>query len=174
MDDVRVSQWLDQEDRRVSEYIRRYGCSLEYVMPCNGDGTSTPFCYTIGLFGLGHPELLVFGLDQGSASGFLNHLYTMVVKGRDLVPGEELRFPDHEERYLVEEVPNPGDIVFGANRHYRRPSEVSVPVLQLTWSVGGAFPWEAGYPYPAHRQPRPGTFSARVEVDGAGSCDCGC
>ncbi|WP_323095604.1 DUF4262 domain-containing protein [Intrasporangium sp. YIM S08009] len=105
---------------------------------------------------------------------FLNHLYSMVVKGRDLVPGEELSFPDHEERYLVEQVPNPGDIVFGANRHYRRPSEVSVPVLQLTWSVAGAFPWEGGYPYPAHRQPRPGTFSARVEGDGAGSGGCAC
>ncbi|WP_413785731.1 DUF4262 domain-containing protein [Intrasporangium zincisolvens] len=65
-----MSQWLDQEDRRVSEYIRRYGCSLEHVMPCDGEGISTSFCYTIGLFGLGHPELLVFGLDQASASGF--------------------------------------------------------------------------------------------------------
>ncbi len=52
----------------MSEFIRPYGCSLEHVMPCDGDTVHTSFCYTIGLFGLGHPELLVFGLDQASAA----------------------------------------------------------------------------------------------------------
>ncbi|MFM6848846.1 MAG: hypothetical protein ACKOVB_07055 [Terrabacter sp.] len=37
MDEVRLTQWLDQEDRKVSGFIRRYGCSLESVMPCDGD-----------------------------------------------------------------------------------------------------------------------------------------
>lgn len=175
MDEVRRTQWLDQEDRRVSEYIRRYGCSLEHVMPCDGDTVRTSFCYTIGLFGLGHPELLVFGLDQAGAGGLLNHLYAMISGGRDLVPGEVLTFAGHDEAYLVEEVPNPGDIVFGANRHYRRPSEFSVPVFQLTWSVNGPFPWESGYPYREDRQPRPGTFDARVEDnEDGGPCSCGC
>ena len=86
MDEIVKNQWLEQDDRRVSESIRRHGCCLEYVMPCDGDQFRTPFCYTIGLFGLGHPELLVYGLDQGSAAGLLNHLYRTVRDGRDPVP----------------------------------------------------------------------------------------
>jgi hypothetical protein len=166
MDDIKVTQWLDQEDRRVSQTIRTHGCSLEYVFPSERDDLPTPFCYTIGLFGLGHPELLVFGLDHSSAAGLLNHLHGLVARGRDLVPGELLAFDGHDETYLVEALPNPGQILFAANRHYRRPSEFSVPALQLTWSVGGAFPWDEGYPYALHSQPRPGDFSA--VVDGSG------
>lgn len=173
MNDITVEQWLDHEDRRISETIRRHGCALEYVQPCEGDGFRTPFCYTIGLFGLGHPELLIFGLDMPSAAGCLNHLHGLVRKGRDLVPGEILTFPPHEEQYLVEEVPNAGEILFAANRHYDRPSEVSVPALQVTWTVRGAFPWHDRYPYPAESQPRPGTFSALVEDEGdTGPCSC--
>ena len=49
----------------------------------------------------------------------------------------------------------------GANRHYQRPREASVPVLQLTWDDrNGRFPWEDGYSVPVTVQPRPGTFRA--------------
>jgi hypothetical protein len=118
-------------------------------------------------------ELLVLGLDQGSAAGVLNHVFGMVRDGRDLVPGELLTFEQSPESWFVEEVPNPGDIVFGANRHYQRPAEHSVPVLQLTWSVHGDFPWDPGYCLEAHVQPRPGTFHAGAPADC--SCrPCGC
>lgn len=173
MDDVKVRQWLDQEERRVCQNIRTHGCSLEYVFAGNGHEVQTPFCYTIGLFGLGHPELLVFGLDFSSAGGLLNNLYRVVADGRALVPGELLVFDGHDETYLVEELPNPGEILFAANRHYLRPSVFSVPALQLTWSVNGAFPWDEGYPYPPNSQPRPGDFSA--VVDGVHHDEpCGC
>ena len=168
MSDITTEQWLEQEDRRISLTIRKHGCALQYVQPCTDAGLVTPFCYTIGLFGLGHPELLVFGLDFPSATGCLNHLHGLVRAGRDLVAGEVLTFPGHDEKYLVEEVPNAGQIVFVANRHYQRPSTASVPALQLTWSVGGAFPWEDGYPYRPSSQPRPGTFSAVLEGAGDG------
>ena len=89
MDDITVTQWLEQEDRRVSQTIRPHGCSLEYVLPC------------------------------------------------------------------------------------QRPSTVSVPALQLIWSVHGAFPWDDGYPYAPENQPRPGTFSA-VVADAGDTGPCGC
>jgi hypothetical protein len=167
MDELKTQQWLDQEDRRVSAYVRDHGCSLEYILGCDCPD-STPFCYTIGLFGLGHPELLVFGTDQRSAAGLLNHVFGLVRDGRDLVPGELLTFEQSPVSWFVEAVPNPGDIVFGANRHYQRPAEFSVPVLQLTWSVHDDFPWDAGYCLGPHVQPRPGSFDAR------GPADCTC
>ena len=173
MDEIVKNQWLEQDDRRISESIRRHGCCLEYVMPCDGDQFRTPFCYTIGLFGLGHPELLVYGLDQVSAAGLLNHLYRTVRDGRDLVPGELLKFDGHDEGYLVEQVPNPGEILFGANRHYQRPMKASVEALQLTWSANGFFHWDAGYPYRPSSQPRPGVFSALLDDEGdTGPCSC--
>lgn len=164
MDGIRTQQWLDQEDRRISAFIRDFGASLEYIFGCDCP-TSTPFCYTIGLFGLGHPELLVFGLDQHTAAAVLNRAFGLVQGGRDLVPGEQLRFEESPEIWLVEQVPNPGNIVFGANRHYQRPAAFSVPVLQLTWSAHGLFPWDAGYCLEPHVQPRPGSFDARDLAD---------
>lgn len=173
MDDVRVAPWLDQEDRRVSQNIRTHGCSIEYVFPCEGDEVPTPFCYTIGLSGLGHPELLVFGLDYPSAAGLLNHVFALVAAGRDLVPGELLTFEGHDETYLIEDVPNPGEIIFAANRYYGRPALASVPAFQLTWSVNGTFPWDEHYPYPPHSQPRPGDFSAVIDdTRDVGPCGC--
>jgi len=59
-------------------------------------------------------------------------------------------------------VPNPGDIAFVANRHYRRDDEVSVPLLQLTYSDRrGRMPWDDTYTGSRRRQPRPGAWDAR-------------
>jgi hypothetical protein len=72
-----------------------------------------------------------------------------------------LEFDNWSHRVTVEEVPNPGEIVFGANRFYQRPDEASVPVLQLTYDdLGGRFPWQDGYANPDWIQPRPGEFRA--------------
>lgn len=52
--------------------------------------------------------------------------------------------PDQGDRRVSDTitVPNPGEIPFGANRNYKR----RVNALQLTWSVNGFSPWDAGYP----------------------------
>lgn len=158
--DPSVLAWLDQEDTRTAQTIREHGTSNEYVI---GDMQrhQTPFCYTIGLFGLGHPELLVFGLDFRTAGLLLNDVAARVRGGDDLVPGQLLTFDGWRHRVTVEEVPNPGEIAFAANRYYRRPSEASVPVLQLTYDDrAGRFPWEDGYSTAAWIQPRPGAFHA--------------
>jgi len=169
--DLTRGSGADRYRRTVEETIRQHGCFLQFVTGGCGESASTSFCYTTGFYGLGHPELLVFGLDQASSAGLLNHLFRMVRSGRELVPDEELRFAGHDERYLVERVPNPEQILFVANRHYSSPLLRSVPAYQLTWSVDGAFPWEAGYPYRPESQPRPGTFSAVVDqAAGPGSC----
>lgn len=158
--DAATQAWLDQEDRMVAQKIREYGTFLQYVFGEVGDG-ETPFCYTVGLFGMGHPELLVFGLGMDDAAGLLNEVTAQIRAGRDLAPGELVTFDSWQHRVLVEEVPNPGDIVFTANRHYDRPCEVSVPVFQLTFDDRhGRFPWDPGYSFAPWVQPRPGEFHA--------------
>ncbi|WP_425310911.1 DUF4262 domain-containing protein [Ammonicoccus fulvus] len=59
----------------------------------HGDGQGPPFCYTVGLFGLGHPELIVFGLDHESAGHTLNWFFDRIRRGEDLMPGQLVQAP---------------------------------------------------------------------------------
>lgn len=156
--DAQTLAWLDQEDRLITEHVRRFGWAVQYV---GGLGTIPTFAYTVGLFGLGHPELVVFGLDFESAVGLLNTVGARIKDDNaDLVPGEILTFDATDTRVRVEEIPNPAEVVFAANRFAQRPDEASVPAYQLTWDADGAFPGEPGYPKPAWLQPNPGDFRA--------------
>lgn len=165
---ARIEAWLDQEDARIRSVIRRHGWAIEYigggccsVPDCDGgDDEGPPFAYTVGLFGLGHPELLVFGLDPQTTHALFDDLGNRVRADETLVPGLLLTFDRWEHRVVPEEVPNPGEIVFSANRFYQRPADYSVPVLQLSYDdFAGRFPWDPGYRSP-ELQPRPGTFRA--------------
>lgn len=164
---ARMQAWLDQEDARIKSVIRRHGWSIEYIgggfcsaPGCDGgDDDGPPFAYTVGLFGMGHPELLVFGLDPDMTCHLLNDLGDRVRGDEELIPGHMFTCEDVGLRVIPEDVPNPGEIVFTANRHYQRPSEFSVPVLQLSYDdEQKRWPWEDGYYGP--EQPRPGTFQA--------------
>lgn len=158
--DPSIEAWLDQQRNLTAQKIREHGVFIQYV---GGDAEtrSTSFAYTVGLFGIGHPELLVLGASPGTASGLLNEVASWIRGGRDLVPGELLTFEAWSHRAVVEDVPNPGQILFAANNFYERPDEFSVGALQLTYDdKGGRFPWDEGYDVPAWIQPRPGEFTA--------------
>lgn len=166
--DARTQAWLDQEDAHIASVIRRYGWFITYVggrlcsaPGCNcADEEGPAFAYTTGLFGLAHPELLVFGLSPETTAGLLNDLGERIRSGEALLPGQVTSFDEWPHRVIPEEVPNPGEIVFTANRYYQRPDEFSVPVLQLSYDdEAGRFPWEDGFANP-DLQPRPGTFRA--------------
>lgn len=153
--DAQTLAWLDQEDRRTTEVIREYGWAVQHVL---GEAESPPFAYTIGLFGLGHPELIVFGLDSASAGRMLNALGERIRGNRDLRVGESIELDGTSTRVRVDPFAHRERALFAANRFYRRPDEASVPALQLTWDVDGAFPGDPGYSLPAWLQPRPGQY----------------
>ena len=166
--DIQTQAWLDQESAHIATTIRRHGWAIQYVggdtcarPGCDcPDVDGPPFAYTVGLFGLAHPELLIFGVPPGTAAGILNALGERIVDGEALLPGQLVSLDEWPHRIIPEEVPNPGEIVFGANRFYKRPARHSVPVLQLSYDdVEGKFPWDAGCAAP-EMQPRPGTFKA--------------
>ena len=160
MTDSQIRAWLDQEDMMVANMIRAHGWYIQYVMGDPGERT-TSIAYTIGLFGIGHPELVLLGSSPGTASGVLNDVGGRVKAGEKLVQGQLLTFEEWPHRVTVEEVPNPGDILFGANRHYKRPDHASVPAFQLTYDdLGGRFPWDDEYLNPDWIQPRPGAYTA--------------
>lgn len=157
---MQMRSWLDQEDARTVATVRRHGWAIEYVIG-EPSAQRCSIAYTIGLFGLGHPELVVLGLDPHTAGALLNDVGDLVRSGRDLVPGELLAFDDWPHRVTVESVPNPAEILFAANRYAQRPDEASVPAHQLTYDDrGGRFPWDPGYLNEDWIQPRPGTYRA--------------
>jgi Domain of unknown function (DUF4262) len=158
--DPQTTAWLDQEDAHLAQVIRAHRWAVQYVGEGKEPGEPA-FGYTIGLFGLGHPELVVVGLGADTTHGILGRVAGMVADGRDLVLGELLQWPDWGGRLVVEELPNPGEVVLGANRFYQRPAEYSVPAYQLTWAhADGTFPWDEDYPCGLECQPRPGTWQA--------------
>lgn len=163
-----VEAWFDQWEAQVTSTIRRHGWFIQYVggdvcsrpgCPCPpADGP--PFAYTVGLFGMNHPELLVFGVPPQAAAAILNVLGEHVRSGGSLLPGIEVPVEGWDRKVILEVVPNPGEIVFTANDFYRRPDEHSVPVLQISYPDDeGRFPWEEGHSR-LEKQPRPGSFRA--------------
>src|SRR3712207_9308332 len=87
--DPQITAWLDQEDAHTAQTIRAHGWAVQYVGEGDEPG-EPPFGYTIGLFGLGHPELVVVGLVHAAAHAILHRVAALVRDGRDLVPGELL------------------------------------------------------------------------------------
>ena len=94
--------WRDQVDARVTECVRTYGVYIQYV---GGDGCAVPGCscddgdqprfaYTVGMFGLNHPELVRVGLSIETSACVLNHVARRVMDGQNLIPGALLSFED--------------------------------------------------------------------------------
>ena len=160
--------WLDQEDAMVTSVVRKHGWLIQYIgggicsrPGCDAhDDDEVPFAYTVGLFGMNHPELLIFGVSPDTARLVLNHLGGSVRRGAEVIPGQILEIETWPRRIIPEHVPNPGQILFTANHFYKRPDDHSVPALQLSYDDDhGRFPWDAGFLQPT-LQPRPGTFRA--------------
>ena len=115
--DSRTQSWIDQDDARMADAVRRHGWLIQYVggEECSKPGCDCPtsdgppFAYTVGLFGLAHPELLIFGVPPEIAAGVLNDLGERVRKGEALLPGQLITFDEWPHSIIPEPVPNPGD-----------------------------------------------------------------
>lgn len=98
-------------------------------------GATPPICLQLsptpwGLSGLGHPELVVVSVDQGTASGVLNYLGQQIRAGANLIAGQLVTFDEWPHRVTVEDLANPGEILLAA--------------YQLTYDIDGRFPWDVG------------------------------
>ena len=108
--DAKFRAWSDQYDAQIVEAVRKSGWFIQYVggSLCSRPGCDCPqddgpaFAYTIGLFGLGHPELLIFGVDPRTAGEVLNDLGERVRSGAALMPGLLVEFDDWPHRIVPE------------------------------------------------------------------------
>lgn len=140
---------------------------MQYVGPgacshpgcCGSPEDEQAFAYTVGLHDLHHPELLLFGCSYQLSVEVLNDVAAVVANGHQLAPGQVLD-STWGFRLAVEQVPNPEEILFMANDHYRLRPPRSVAALQLSYDdLLGRLPWQDGCRTRAD-QPRPGTFRA--------------
>lgn len=136
-------------------------------------GPEPPWVYTIGIIETwSHPELIVFGLDAGSAHWLLSAVVDDLKAGVAHETGRDTEFDLDGTRVCLLPVsdrywrPN-YDYLLWWPRYYRaRGSDLQPEALQLVWSdEEGRFPWDDGFDTKLARlQPfldRPGAAHAR-------------
>ncbi|WP_141280373.1 DUF4262 domain-containing protein [Pseudonocardia hydrocarbonoxydans] len=133
MTSERFIHQVDQYDAWQRETIRRHGWALQAVL---GGQESPPFVHTIGLYGFGHPELILFATSQATAATVLNDLGELVRAGRILEPGERVALPSGEVHLLA--FPEAGHWLHAALDLYGGPvpALLVVPADDLTETPG--------------------------------------
>ncbi len=139
----RPDDTYDEGERRCIEVVLRHGWQVTVVFA--GDEPDEPaFAYTIGLpHRVGHPELVISGLDQDLMYRVLNDVGQRVMDGQRLVPGDLLEGVLAHVPVLVEAVADdwlPETVSWSGWFHRRR-----VTALQLVWpDTSGRFAWQPG------------------------------
>lgn len=88
--DARTLAWIDRRGARMTEITRKNGRMIDYIgggrcdyPDCPGvDDDGPPFAYTVGLFGLGHRELLIFGSRPRPPPRYSTRLESVSAQGR--------------------------------------------------------------------------------------------
>ena len=142
--DPQTIAWLDQEDAHLAQAIRAHRWAVQYVG--RRDEPDEPRVRLHDRPVRARPP----GAGRWSGSGH-DDAHGLLEPGRRhggrrAGPGAPARCSRgrlRRGRLVVEELPNPGEVVLAANRFYQRPAEFSVPAYQLTWAhADGDFPWD--------------------------------
>lgn len=142
------------ERTRIREAIRAGSWRITTVEAEPGRAPSV--AYTIGLWSLGRPELVIFGLDRARAGEVLNAVGEHL-RSADVADGDALDLDGWP--LAVFDLPNPAQVLLEANWFYRRGPKQSVPALQLVYpDAHGVWPWEPGCHLPPGSQPFPGSW----------------
>lgn len=142
----------DNPDRPIEDYldelraiIRDHGWAVQCV-----EDEKRPFAYTVGLHGLGAPELLISGVSPQGASHVLNSVARgMIGEGTIVAPAMRI---DCRDGPLIEvvEVEHPDVHLKFAIRLFG----TRVRALQLVWAdERGRWPWDPGWRHGRRRQP---------------------
>jgi hypothetical protein len=150
-----------KDGRLIAEYERRWMRQTRAAVRENGWAAVTvdewpPFSYTIGLWHVGHPELVIYGLEPEQAVGLLGTVADGICRaGVALDDGDGLTVGDWEFKAVP--IPGPGEVVIKANDYFRRRPRESVPALQLVYpDVHGVWPWDPLCHLFPGQQPVPG------------------
>ena len=156
--DPKTQAWIDQEDAWLADTIRRHGWAIQYVggETCRKPGckcaptAQAAFAYTIGMFGLAHPELLIVGAGMETSAGVLMIWRSNPRRGEALLPVSSSHSRTGRTGHPRGRAQSWRDS-FGRQRlRHQRPAVCSVPAVQLSYDdKKGRFPWRR-YASPAH------------------------
>jgi hypothetical protein len=182
MDELTID---DEHFFRIHGAIERCGF---FTMAVMSTPTWPSWAYTIGFLEIGHPELVVVGLSQESAHGFITWAHHEAAAGRPLEIGRRHRraMPTKsgvELDFTMVDVPDlqwedPSDLTLFMRGYYAAkggyPCEPRV--CQLVWpDFEGRLPWDPGFDE-SLRKYQPLLDETLWEPDrrDAGACGPGC
>lgn len=148
---LKCQGWTDEEIQQERlRTIERHGWAVTTVA---GDGTATPFAYTIGMTRFhGHPELFVSGLAHAVAGSFLNGFAEQIRDGARFAGGTVVTKLGGQHRWQFVPVDDPTELV-DAQETYASPAG-PVPALQVIWSDhDGHWPWDPAWTLGQATQP---------------------
>jgi Domain of unknown function (DUF4262) len=131
----------EEFNKTILDNIERTGLHITSVM---GNGYTPGFSYTVGLYkGLGHPELIAYGLKIETALWVLNDIKDDIAKGKRFEIGVD--YHDYLADYPIQFIE--------VNKFYYREHLGSVawhndnnwdfPAWQVVWTdFEGRFPWD--------------------------------
>ena len=133
-----------QDLRRV---VDRFGWA---VLHGGGGSPSVPrWSHTVGLTGLGHPEVIVVGLPFEAGEKYLNLVGEAVRAGARFSPGAATTALTDADSPVVFLAVEDADRLTVAEQFYG-----SVDALQLVWpDSAGTLPWQEGHRNPPGAQP---------------------
>lgn len=137
---------------RYKNLMDQYGWAIVGVL---GNRKDPPFAYTVGLLKLGHPELIIYGLEATEGAGeILNTVGARVRDGERVLPGHVIdNALGNGYKLMPVQVPDSSDTLTVANSFFRGDGD-PVPAIQLVWPDKlHRFPWDDGYSVPVELQP---------------------
>jgi Domain of unknown function (DUF4262) len=156
----RPDESYDEQDRRVIDTVLEHGWQVIMVAedascsdPDHHDHSADdhveagpPFAYTIGLqHRVGHPELLMSGLDHRVMHRALNGIAQRIMDGLRLAPGDALEDVLAGVPVAVEQVTDPAlaeTVTWSGWFHRRKPE-----AFAIVWpDRSGVFAWQPGAP----------------------------
>ena len=135
----------DHPEATDEEYLEYLGQTIErdqWVVQY-GENKGRPLAYTVGLHGLGLPELLVTGLPEQKSKSLLHSAaHEMACHDAVVEPATLIDFENGELLVEVVEVDHPAVMLKVTAQFYRHPFRA----LQLVWTDDERhWPWDRGW-----------------------------
>jgi hypothetical protein len=145
-----VAAGAEQDDSQVLRDLNRVVEQFGWAVLHGGGAPGDPrWSHTVGLTGLGHPEVIVMGLPFEAGETYLNLVGEAVRAGARFTPGTTTTaLTDADSPVVFLAVSDTGRLAV-AEQFYG-----SVEALQLVWpDSAGTLPWEDGHRNPPQAQP---------------------
>lgn len=138
----------DTIDAGIEDDIAHHGFATHHV---TGDASRPSWSHTVGLDGLGYPELVVVGVTAEAGGALLHWIVDLLRGGERLTAGRDRHLAFRGVPIRLVPVPeqcwdDDNDLLRAGRAHRRGTGRARSQALQVVWADGaGRFPWEATF-----------------------------